>query len=98
MSIEQAMHAELSAISMSLRDHRYMDPPDGGDVSLAEQVARMRRECDAYRKALEEIAGENKQYLGHGDFDIHDNCSDKWARDLARSVIGHYPWREETTQ
>ena len=54
MSIEQAMHAELSAISMSLRDHRYMDPPDGGDVSLAEQVARMRKECDELRAVLRE--------------------------------------------
>ena len=54
MSIEQAMHDELSAISMSLRDHRYMDPPDGGDVSLAEQVARMRAEVDTLREALKD--------------------------------------------
>ena len=57
MSIEQAMHDELTAISMSLRDHRYMDPPDGGDVSLAEQVARMRKECDELRVALKDAVG-----------------------------------------
>ena len=49
-----ALRKELTAISMSLRDHRYMDPPDGGDVSLAEQVARMRKECDELRAVLQE--------------------------------------------
>lgn len=33
---------ELSAVSSAIGSVRWMDLPDGGDVSLAEQVARMR--------------------------------------------------------
>lgn len=34
--------AELNAISAAIGSPRFMDPPDGGDVPLAEQVRRMR--------------------------------------------------------
>lgn len=33
---------ELNAISAAIGSPRFMDPPDGGDVPLAEQVRRMR--------------------------------------------------------
>lgn len=38
----EARNAELSDISAALGTTRFMDPPDGGDVPLAEQVKRMR--------------------------------------------------------
>lgn len=34
--------AEQDAISVAIGTNEYMDPPDGGNVSLAEQVRRMR--------------------------------------------------------
>lgn len=34
--------AELSEISVAIGSHRFMDLPDGGSVTLAEQVRRMR--------------------------------------------------------
>lgn len=39
--------AEQSAISAALPGVRFMDPPDGGDVKLSEQVRRMRDALDA---------------------------------------------------
>lgn len=36
-----ALRDELSAVSSAIGTVRFMDPPDGGDVTLAEQVARM---------------------------------------------------------
>jgi|GEM_PF-1835067 len=38
--------AELTDISAAIGTVRFMDPPDGGDVSLAEQVRRMRAALD----------------------------------------------------
>lgn len=37
----KALQAEGAAVSKAIGSVRFMDPPDGGDVSLAEQVARM---------------------------------------------------------
>lgn len=37
---------ELSAVSAAIGSVRWMDPPDGGDVTLAEQVARMRQRIE----------------------------------------------------
>ncbi len=34
--------AELTSVSIAIGSNRWLDPPDGGDVSLAEQVTRMR--------------------------------------------------------
>ena len=42
-----AATAELSAIAAAIGSVRWMDPPDGGDVSLAEQVRRMRADLEA---------------------------------------------------
>lgn len=48
---------ELADISAAIGTHEFMDPPDGGSVTLAEQVRRMRAalaECRA--KVIEECA------------------------------------------
>ncbi len=37
---------ELGLISIAIGSVRWMDPPDGGSVTLAEQVARMREEIE----------------------------------------------------
>ncbi len=34
---------------------RYMDPPDGGDVTLAEQVARLVAEVERMRPVVEAV-------------------------------------------
>lgn len=60
--------AELSELSAAIGPVRFMDPPDGGDVSLAEQVRRMaaalkaseergRALMDAYKRASEILRG-----------------------------------------
>ena len=38
---------ELSEIAAAIGTVRFMNPPDGGDVSLAEQIRRMRKALDA---------------------------------------------------
>lgn len=42
ISAAERAEAELNAVSAAIGSPRFMDPPDGGDVSLAEQVRRMR--------------------------------------------------------
>ena len=45
--------AELDAVSTSIGTNYYLDPPDGGSVTLAEQVRRMKADRDALRAAVE---------------------------------------------
>lgn len=40
------LQAELSAIASALPGTLYMDPPDGGSVTIAEQVARLVKDRD----------------------------------------------------
>jgi hypothetical protein len=47
--LEQKLWRELSEISSAIGTTRYMAPPDGGDVSLAEQVRRMKAD---YEKSI----------------------------------------------
>ena len=41
--------AELQAVSTAIGTTVYMDPPDGGSPTLAEQVARMAKDAARYR-------------------------------------------------
>lgn len=49
------MHEELEAVYDLLPSHYYMDPPDGGDVPLLEQMRRMAEDAKLWRahKAME---------------------------------------------
>src|SRR5690606_41854367 len=40
---------ELAEVSAAIGSHDYLDPPDGGSVSLGEQVRRMRAELVSLR-------------------------------------------------
>ena len=68
-----ALRANLDAIIIPTT--YYMDPPDGGDVSIAEQVSRMYRHvCDLQaenarlREALEKLARLGAEpYYGNSD-------------------------------
>lgn len=63
--VEQAktiidLRGQLDAIAAALPDARYMDPPDGGSVTIAEQVARMRADlanAAALNTKLEHLLG-----------------------------------------
>jgi hypothetical protein len=50
-----SVHAELSAVSIAIGSVRFMDPPDGGDVSLPEQVRRMREALSTAEAELARI-------------------------------------------
>jgi len=57
---EFKLRAQLDAIAAALPGARYMDPPDGGSVTLAEQVARMRADlanATALNTKLEHLLG-----------------------------------------
>ncbi len=43
--------AQLTSVSIAIGSNRWLDPPDGGDVSLAEQVTRMREALEAAEAA-----------------------------------------------
>lgn len=46
------MEKELSEVSGAIGSVRWMDPPDGGDVSMAEQVRRMRADLEAAETSI----------------------------------------------
>lgn len=46
---EMALRAERDAMANVLPGHYYMDPPDGGDVPVLEQLRRMSRDAARYR-------------------------------------------------
>lgn len=46
---------DLSKVAGAIGSVRFMDPPDGGDVTLAEQVARMREALEAAEARIAEL-------------------------------------------
>lgn len=52
------LEAEVSGVSAAIGTTRFMDPPDGGSVTLSEQVARMRQAIDAAEGRLSTIKAE----------------------------------------
>lgn len=52
----ERLTAEQDAVSAAIGTNEYMDPPDGGNVSLAEQVRRMRDALLARAEAWERAA------------------------------------------
>jgi len=53
---------ELDAVTGAIGTTRYMDPPDGGDVSLAEQVQRMAAHITVMEAALKPFGGRADRY------------------------------------
>lgn len=79
---------ELDAISAAIGTVRYMDPPDGGDVSLAEQVRRMREENERMRGTLTEISALPKMSENPvDDFDWGARATHLDAADLALKAL-----------
>lgn len=61
--------SDLNAISAAIGSPRFMDPPDGGDVSLAEQVRRMREQLDKVENAARAVEAwwlEDGRYAFNG--------------------------------
>ncbi len=51
LSAEESLRRQIDAVAAALPGTDYMDPPDGGSPSLAEQVARMRADLATERQA-----------------------------------------------
>lgn len=61
--------AEIEAVAAALGSPRFMDPPDGGDVSIAEQVRRMREQLEKVEKAARAVEAwwlEDGRYAFNG--------------------------------
>ncbi|WP_303718052.1 hypothetical protein [Brevundimonas naejangsanensis] len=54
--------AELDAVSSAIGTVRFMDPPDGGDVHLSEQVRRMASALTEAERKLAEAEDENARW------------------------------------
>lgn len=89
------LRAELDAISEAIGDSRWMDPPDGGDVSLAEQVRRLRAAlADAERKAdgLNEAFEQAREELAEAEAARDDAVQRQRDKDagIARNADDDY--------
>ena len=47
--LQDRLAAELAECAAVLPGAYYMDPPDGGDVSVSEQLSRMAKDAERYR-------------------------------------------------
>jgi hypothetical protein len=56
-----AAFRELDEVSSAIGSVRWMDPPDGGSVSLGEQVRRMRDDLEAAEARISYLEEENKR-------------------------------------
>lgn len=68
-----AAEIELDAISAAIGCNDYLDPPDGGDVPLAEQVRRMRADVAMLRNDLVACQEGNKSYQD-SYVKVHNEC------------------------
>ena len=55
--------AELEMCAAVLPGAYYMDPPDGGDVSVSEQLRRMAKDAERYRYLRRKVAIAGAQFL-----------------------------------
>jgi len=55
--------AELEKCAAVLPGAYYMDPPDGGDVSVSEQLRRMAKDAERYRYLRRKVAIAGAQFL-----------------------------------
>jgi len=53
----------IREITAALPGAYYMDPPDGGDVSVPEQVRRMAKDAERYRFLMRELGGSVSQVV-----------------------------------
>lgn len=58
--------AELAECAAVLPGAYYMDPPDGGDVSVSEQLSRMAKDAERYRLLRRKFA-----IISDGDGHVH---------------------------
>ena len=68
----------INEITAALPGAHYMDPPDGGDVSVPEQVRRMAKDAERYRW-LREFIDQSPQAIEHlacSDGDLIDDVID----------------------
>jgi len=87
---QQKAESELAAVSAAIGTTEFMDPPDGGSPTLAEQVGRMRAELAALRAENERLKADNLKHLE----ELFDRIS---AMDeIAKGVHGQGPnWFDE---
>lgn len=52
------LRAELGEVAAAIGLVEFMDPPDGGSVTLCEQIVRMRAEIDRLRKSAPEATSD----------------------------------------
>lgn len=68
------LRAELDAVASTLPGSYYMDPPDGGSVTIAEQVGRMAKDAEKWREREAKIESlKARGFLGSPLRDAHDS-------------------------
>lgn len=79
---------ELSAVSAAIGSVRWMDLPDGGSVTLAEQVGRMRADLETAERERDEAWGarnENAKLRGQRDAALASIAALTAERDMWRA-------------
>lgn len=60
---QDQLRQQLQEVCNAIGSPEYMDPPDGGSVTIAEQVSRMREDRDQLRQQLAEVSFRNERLV-----------------------------------
>jgi hypothetical protein len=63
MSEWEQIHAQINAIVRAIPEHFLLDPPDGGDVTVAEGVMRMAARIEQLEAALQRLRRNAKPMM-----------------------------------
>lgn len=77
----------ISDITAALPGTQYMDPPDGGDVSVPEQVRRMAKDAERYRWMRAVVIAEREGCTE----ELYDNECDRLLEAYDAALQGAQP-------
>lgn len=65
----RSLNQQLQEVRNAIGSPEYMDPPDGGSVTIAGHVSRMREDRDQLRQQLEKIQEHCRDYAAQAETD-----------------------------
>ena len=80
----EQIHAQINAIVRAIPEHFLLDPPDGGDVTVAEGVLRM---ADRIAQLEAALRAAYEVYAGSEGF-IPETCAEGYQRQIITQMVG----------
>lgn len=89
MDLSERAARELDAVSGAIGTVRFMDPPDGGDVPLSEQVRRMSSALTQAERQRDEAVGLLREWMGTWFVDADSRGESAIADDTRKYLLAN---------